>query len=134
MSSVGVVEVRFGSPGNVLEIQVGTVEIDVPRSVGYFGGLAAAVGLGLLEPPLALFIAAVPVFKALTNTALPRTVRAIGEVLEGAAKPVGSDAEGVIQLKDQRESETKIVDVAPNTSAAEPAIRRRTARRAAKAT
>jgi hypothetical protein len=107
MASNSVLEVRFGAPGNVLEVQVGTLEVDIPRSVGYFGGLAAAVGLGLLEPPLAVFIAAVPVFKALTNTALPRAVRVVGEILEGAAKPVGSDAEGVIQLKDQQQVDTK---------------------------
>lgn len=47
---------------------MGRIEVDVPRSVGYFGGLAAAVGLGLVEPPLAIFIAAVPLFKAMTNT------------------------------------------------------------------
>jgi hypothetical protein len=41
------------------------------------------VGLGLVEPPLAIFIAAVPLFKAMTNTALPRAVRFAGEVLEG---------------------------------------------------
>ncbi|MFL6086981.1 MAG: hypothetical protein ACJ74F_28035 [Mycobacterium sp.] len=108
-----VVQVRFGTPGNVLEVQVGTVEVDVPRSVGYYGGLAAAVGLGLIEPPLALFIAAVPAFKALTNTALPRPVRFVGEVLEGAAKPVGSDAEGVIQLVDQNAANTKATNTAP---------------------
>jgi hypothetical protein len=51
-----------------------------------------------------MFIAAVPVFKALTNTALPRIVRAAGELLEGAAKPVGSDAEVVVQLEDQRQA------------------------------
>jgi len=114
MASDSVVQVRFGAPGNVLEVQVGTVEVDVPRSVGYFGGLAVAVAIGLIEPPLALFIAAVPVFKSLTNTALPKAVRVVGEVLEGAAKPVGSDAEGVIELKDQqRESGTKVVNVAP---------------------
>lgn len=116
MASDNVVEVRFGNPGNVLEVQVGTVEIDVPRSVGFFGGLAAAVGLGLLEPPLALFIAAVPAFKALTNTALPRAVRIVGEVLEGAAKPVGSDADGVIQLRDQTADDTKVATVAPRVA------------------
>src|ERR1700712_2935790 len=113
MASDNVVQVRFGAPGNVLEVQIGTVEVDVPRSVGYFGGLAVAVAVGLTEPPLALFIAAVPVFKSLTNTALPNAVRLVGEVLEGAAKPVGSDAEGVIELKDQQESDTKVVKVAP---------------------
>jgi hypothetical protein len=77
----GQAEVRAGAPGNVLEIRVGRVELDVPRSVGYFGGLAAAVGLGLVEPPLAFFIAAVPAFKVLTNSAFPRAVRFVGEVL-----------------------------------------------------
>lgn len=106
-----VVEIRFGAPENVLEVQVGTVEVDVPRSIGYFGGLVAATGLGLIEPPLALFIAAVPVYKLLTNTAFPRAVRIVGEVLEGAAKPVGSDAEGVIVLQDQHESNTTVLRV-----------------------
>ena len=117
MASDNVVEVRFGNPGNVLEVQVGTVEVDVPRSVGYFGGLAAAVGLGLLEPPLALFIAAVPAFKALTNSAMPRAVRIVAEVLEGAAKPVGSDADGVIQLRDEASDDTSVAKVAPRTAA-----------------
>ncbi|OJZ63458.1 hypothetical protein BRW65_29810 [Mycobacterium paraffinicum] len=113
MATNSAVEIRFGAPENVLEVQLGTVEVDVPRSVGYFGGLIAAVGLGLIEPPLAVFIAAVPLFKVLTNSALPRTVRVVGEVLEGAAKPVGSDAEGVIVLEDQHESDTKVVSLLP---------------------
>ncbi|MBV9353061.1 MAG: hypothetical protein JOZ23_16255 [Mycobacterium sp.] len=111
MAANSVVEVRFGTPDNVLEIQAGSVDVDVPRSVGYFGGLAAAVGFGLIEPPLALFIAAVPLFKALTNTALPRAVRVVGEVLEGAAKPVGSDAEGVIHFHDQPEPDMKVAEL-----------------------
>ena len=115
MASSNVVEIRVGAPGNVLEVQVGTVEVDIPRSVGYFGGLAAAVSLGLIEAPLAVFIAAVPMFKVLTNTAFPRALRAVGEVLEGAAKPVGSDAEGVIHLKDQLDSDsaTTVIKAAP---------------------
>ena len=117
MGTQGVVEVRIGAPGNVLEVKVGRVEVDVPRSVGYFGGLAAAVGLGLLEPPLALFIAAVPAFKVLTNSALPRAVRVVGEVLEGAAKPVGSDAEGVILLTDQGSSTTDVIALPPERGA-----------------
>jgi hypothetical protein len=121
MATSSAVEIRFGAPENVLEVQVGTVEVDVPRSIGYFGGLAVATGLGLIEPPLALFIAAVPVYKVLTNTALPKAVRVIGEVLEGAAKPVGSDAEGVIVLEDQRNSDTTVARVSSQ--------RRRPARR-----
>jgi hypothetical protein len=38
-------------------------------------------------------------------------VRVVGEVLEGAAKPVGSDAEGVIVLEDQHEADTKVARV-----------------------
>jgi hypothetical protein len=111
MVAKSMVEVRIGAPGSVLAVDVGRVTVDVPRSVGYFGGLAAAVGLGMIEPPLAVFIAAVPVFKALTNSALPRLVRAVGEVLEGAAKPVGSDAEGVVGLEDQQQADTTVVDL-----------------------
>src|ERR1700710_2397971 len=117
MASGEVVQVRFGTPGNVLEVQVGTVEVDIPRSIGYYGGLVAAVGFGLVEPPLSLFIAAVPLFKVLTNTALPRAVRVVGEVLEGAAKPVGSDAEGVIELKDQRADDIKVRKSTPHAVA-----------------
>jgi hypothetical protein len=125
-----IVQVRFGAPDNVLEIQVGTIEVDEPRSVGYFGGLAAAVGLRLIEPPLALFVAAVPLFKALTNTTFPPPIRAVGEVLEGAAKPVGSDAQGVIQLIDQRQSPVTTVEVRPRTAT----TRRTSGRRSAKTT
>ena len=102
----------FGAPGNVLEVEVGTVKVDVPRSVGYFGGLPVAVGVGLFEPPLALFIASVPLFKPWTNTGRPKAVRVVGELLACAAKPVGSVAEGVIQLQDQQLSATKVVNLA----------------------
>lgn len=116
MASDAAMQVRIGTPGNVLEVQFGTVEVDIPRSIGYFGGLAAAVGLGLIEPPLGLFIAAVPAFKALTNTALPRAVRVVGEILEGAAKPVGSDAEGVIVLRDQQAAQAKVAKLKPDAA------------------
>ena len=131
MASDSILAVRFGAPGNVLEIEIGSVEVDVPRSAGYFGGLAAAVGLGLIEPPLALFIAAVPAFNVLTNSALPAAVRVVGEILEGAAKPVGSDAEGVIQLTEQQQTETKVIEIAPKRASASGPNRRR---RPAKAT
>lgn len=102
MSANSAGEVRVGATDSVLEVEVGRLRVDVPRSVGYFGGLALAVQAGLLAPSLAVFIAAVPAFKALTNTALPLPIRSVGEVLEGAAKPVGSDAEGVVELEDQK--------------------------------
>ena len=118
MASDSAIEIRVGAPGNVIEIEVGQVEVDVPRSVGYFGGLAATVGIGLIEPPLAVFIAAVSLFKPMTNSALPIAVRVIGEALEGAAKPVGSDAQRVVQLRDQRQSDTKVIELRLNNAGA----------------
>ena len=88
------------------DVRVGPVLIDVPRSIGYFGGVTAAVALGLVDPPLAAFIAAVPFLAMLTHRSLPVPVRFVGEMLEGAAKPVGGDDEGYVKLQDeQRERE-----------------------------
>jgi len=36
----------------------------------------------------------------LANTAAPQPVRFVGEMLQGATKPVGSDGEGTIQVAD----------------------------------
>jgi hypothetical protein len=117
MATDSLIEIRIGAPGSVLAVDVGRVSVDLPRSAGYFGGLAVAVSIGIIDPPLALFIAAVPIFKALTNSALPLPVRTVGEVLEGAAKPVGSDADGVVQLEDQQRAETKVIKLAPKARA-----------------
>ena len=117
MATDSLIEIRIGAPGSVLAIDVGHVRVDLPRSAGYFGGLAVAVSVGIIDPPLALFIAAVPIFKALTNSVLPLPIRTVGEVLEGAAKPVGSDADGVVQLEDQRRAETKVIKLAPKAHA-----------------
>ncbi|MCU1665110.1 MAG: hypothetical protein JWR58_5175 [Pseudonocardia sp.] len=68
MSSSKVLEIRIGAPNGVLQVQVGRVAVDVLRSVGYFGGAALAVSTGLIDPPLGVFTAAVPVFKMLTNS------------------------------------------------------------------
>lgn len=92
------------SPDSLLEIQIGPVRWEVLRSIGYFGGAAIAVGTGLIDPPLGVFIAAVPLIKVLTNSALPFAVRAVGEILEGAAKPIGGDAEGVVRLENPQKS------------------------------
>ena len=93
---------------SVWEVQLGPLLVDVPRSAGYFGGAAIALGLGLVEPPLAAFIAAVPLFKVLTHRSLPIPIRFVGEVIEGGAKPVGGEDDPAIQLvdrgKDQEEA------------------------------
>jgi hypothetical protein len=80
-------------------LRYGSLELDVPRSVGYFGGLAVAVGLEVIDPPLALFIAAVPFVKMLDLPRMLTPVRFVSHVLQGAAKPVGSDADGVVRIE-----------------------------------
>lgn len=94
------------------EIRIGGVRIDVPRTVGYYGGVAAAVGLGLVEPPLGIFIAGIPVIRALTHSAAPAAVRLAGEILEGGAKPVGGDAEAVVQIEDRELAAQRAAEIA----------------------
>ncbi len=77
---------------------VGPLEVDIPRAIGYFGAVALAVALEIVEPPVGLFIASVPLFKLLEKRNKREPTRFLGEVLEGAAKPVGGDAESVIRL------------------------------------
>ena len=97
---------------SIWEIRIGAVRIDVPRSVGYYGGVAAAVGLGLIEPPLGIFIAGIPVIGALTHSAAPPAVRLVGEILEGGAKPVGGDAEVVVQIDDRELAAQRAAEIA----------------------
>jgi hypothetical protein len=78
--------------------RVGPIEFDWPRSLGYFGGTWLAVAAGLIEPPLGLFIAAVPFLKMLDLPGLSNMPRFVGQVLEGVAKPVGGDSEGTVRL------------------------------------
>lgn len=80
---------------------IGAVEVDWPRTVGFYGGLAVAVSLELIAPPLAIFIAAYPLIKMLNRPTAPKGVQVVAQVLEGAAKPVGGDAEGTIRVSDK---------------------------------
>jgi len=79
--------------------EVGPLKIDVPRSLGFFGGLALAVGLELVAPELALIIAAVPLVKLLKRRNATPPERAVAAVIEGAAKPIGGDAEATVRPK-----------------------------------
>jgi hypothetical protein len=81
-------------------VRTGTGDRRVPV-VGLFRGIAAGVALGLLEPPLALFIAAVPFVKMLSDQRAPTPVRFIGSLGEGTAKPVGSSGEGTLRLSQE---------------------------------
>jgi len=80
--------------------RIGPVEVDWPRTAGYYGGVGLAVGLGLIEAPLGLFIAAVPLVKMLSRPGVTRSLRFVGQLVEGAAKPVGGDGDGYVRLVD----------------------------------
>jgi hypothetical protein len=92
-------------PDEELTSRIGPVEIDWPQSIGYFGALGVATALGFIEPPLAIFIAAVPFFKFLNQPDAPRPTRFVGQVLEGASKPVGSDGSATIRPNKERRSQ-----------------------------
>lgn len=85
-------------PDPQLVSRVGPFEMDWPRSIGYFGGIGIAVTAGLIDPPLGLFIAAVPFLKMLDLPLLPNLPRFVAQVFEGVAKPVGGDSEGTIRV------------------------------------
>ena len=77
---------------------IGPVTVDWPRSLGYYGGISLAVAAGMIEPPLALFIAAIPFLKMLNRPTASQPVRFLAQVLDGAAKPVGGSSEATIEL------------------------------------
>ena len=79
--------------------EIGPIKVDVARSLGFFGGLALAVGLELIAPEIALFVAAVPLVKLLKRRDATIPERAVAAIIEGAAKPVGGDAEATVRPK-----------------------------------
>src|SRR5256884_2156621 len=83
---------------------IGPIEIDWPRTIGYYGGIGLATAFELIEPPLALFIAAIPLLKMLNHPGASRPTRFVGQLLDGAAKPVGGSAEATIQLTTDEKS------------------------------
>ncbi len=82
--------------GLTTEIDSTNVEIDWPRSLGFFGAIGAAVALELVPIPIAVFIAGVPFLKLLDRPNASTPQRFVSQVIEGAAKPVGGDSEGTI--------------------------------------
>ncbi|GIH21522.1 hypothetical protein Raf01_96940 [Rugosimonospora africana] len=102
-----------------LVVRVGRLRIDVPGSLGYFGGIGAAVAFGVIEPPLGLFIAAVPLLKMLHRRSLPTPVRFVSEILQGAAQPVDGKAEGTIRLSDPEASAARDVETADSAERGE---------------
>ena len=83
-----------------LVTRLGPLEIDWPKSLGYYGGIGLAVAFEIIEPPLAVFVAAIPLLKLLKHPRDPWPFRVAADMLEGAAKPVGGDAESVVRVAD----------------------------------
>jgi hypothetical protein len=78
---------------------VGPLNVDWPRALGYYGAVGLAVALEVVAPPLGAFIALVPLMKILKRKHATRAERWVGAVIEGAGKPVGGDAQGVVRPK-----------------------------------
>jgi hypothetical protein len=106
--------------------RVGPLEIDWPRSIGYFGGIGLAVAFELIAPPIALFIAAVPVLKLFKHPGQAWPLRIVADALEGAAKPVGGDTEAVVRLAADAPARQ-----VPGKSIGRPQVARRRSLRAA---
>ncbi len=92
------------SKDRAIHLDIGPLEIDIPRTLGYYGGISAAVAFGVLEPPVAVFIAVVPLIKMLSTRVAPPPLRFLAQMLQGAGKPVGSDGQGTIRLNDPEQA------------------------------
>ena len=84
-----------------LTSRFGPIEVDWPRSIGYYGGISLAIALGYIEAPLGIFLAGIPLFKMLNRPQAARSLRFVAQILEGAAKPVGGDSSATIELTTQ---------------------------------
>src|SRR5205823_12174337 len=71
----------------------------------------------------ALFIAAIPVVKMLMRGTAPQPLRFVGQMFDGAAKPVGGDAEGTIRIEDNGSDRPQPAAPAPQTTDTETACR-----------
>lgn len=77
----------------------GPIEVDWPRTLGYYGGIALAVTFEIIEPPVGIFIACIPLIKMLSSPKIAQPIRAASQVLQGAAPPLNGDAEATIRVQ-----------------------------------
>ena len=87
--------------------KIGQVEIDWPRSLGFFGAIGAATALELIPIPIAVFVASVPFLKLLNRPDAPKASKFFSEVVAGASKPVGGDSEGTIHWSKTAQSKRR---------------------------
>lgn len=118
--------------------RIGPMQLDVPRTGGYYLGVGAAVAFGVIDWPVAIFIGAIPVVKMMQSRRLPASVQFAVHLFDGASQPVGGDAEGTVQLDRMPEQVTRAVSAVRRTLSSIPIGSsrqpRRTARRAARST
>lgn len=70
---------------------------DWVRSVGLLAGLALAVGLEIVEAPVALALVAAPLLRSVArSSAVPAPLRAAGRLLDGLSLPLGG-TDGVLR-------------------------------------
>lgn len=62
---------------------------DWAHSIGMAAGLALAVGLELVEAPVAVMLVAAPLLGRLDDRRVPAPLRAAGRILRGASVPLG---------------------------------------------
>jgi hypothetical protein len=77
--------------------RVGPIDIDWPRSIGFYGGIAVAIAFDLIAPELALFVALVPLVKLFKRQHATKPEKLVAAIVEGAAKPLGGDAEETVR-------------------------------------
>jgi hypothetical protein len=114
-----------------LTSRVGPIEVDWPRSLGYYGGIGAAIAIGMIEWPVAVFIGAIPFVNLFQKGSLPLPFRFAAQVFDGAAKPVGGDSEGTIRAvrTPPRPKATSTTERATRPTRATPVRRQRTSTR-----
>src|SRR3989442_13416688 len=71
----------------------GPLDSDWLRSIGYYGGIGLAVAAGMVGAPVPLSVAAISFLKALNRPTASWVPGFVAPVRDGAAKPVGGDAE-----------------------------------------
>lgn len=106
-------EVRLGAPGNVLEVRVGTVEVDISRASRVFRRCGRGGGTGAGRADAGFDHRRGAGVQGADQSGIAQNDARNRRVLEGAVKPVGSDAEGVIELTDQQRSAQEVASGRP---------------------
>lgn len=90
---------------DVFVTRTARIEVDWPQLIGYYGGIGLALVAEIIEPPLALFIGAIPLIKMLKRPGASVPTRVVAQVLEGAAIPVGGEAQSAVRIKNPNEEQ-----------------------------